>query len=262
MGNERKFFGPDGAEEGLKLLERIAEHSTDYQLLFGLSEKQLGTLAEDHVVKNNRLTPSRQLETVENGEFVPIMQAGMVDKRPRLATDRDWRTTQSFIASQLWTHPREAFQIYWTFSKRNDVKDAARYSFCTTYFPHTSREYFQERAELMAIRTVESVLAGRKEGRGCRTTVLTVSNDVFNLVAGRLKELLDEKALHQLSTEESMIERRDRAEKLCRKVIDVTPLLMFVYVGAPLLLLQQVYLAMTHLGAFKAFEEPAEEARD
>merc|ERR1740123_2101757 len=53
--NEGKFFGQDGAEEALKLLERIAEHGpqgSEYNLLLGLSDRDLAQLEADHKVKN------------------------------------------------------------------------------------------------------------------------------------------------------------------------------------------------------------------
>jgi hypothetical protein len=245
--NERKFFGPDGAEEALKLLERVADHDPGYRLLLGLNEKQLEEIEQDHKVKHRKLTPSRELEGVLNAEFVPIVQAGMVDQRPRLAIDRPWRISQSHIAQQLWKHPREALNVYWSFWQRDQIKDAHRFEFCMHYFPVAAGEYFYERADLFAIRVVVKVIAQRLQGKG-GTTVLVVGNEMFQPVTERLKARLDDAAGDRLVSPEYSTELQSRAQLLCTRVMDLTPALAFVYFGIPLLILQQVYLIIKNCG--------------
>ncbi|OLP93183.1 Retrovirus-related Pol polyprotein from type-2 retrotransposable element R2DM [Symbiodinium microadriaticum] len=52
--NEGKFFGQDGAEEALKMVERIADHSPKYTLLFGIPERRYENLEQDHRTKDGR----------------------------------------------------------------------------------------------------------------------------------------------------------------------------------------------------------------
>lgn len=244
--NQGKFFGQDGAEEGLKLLERIAEHNSKYTLLFGLSDRELAELEDEYRVKDGRLTPSRDLHLVRNGEVVPMVQAGLVDKNPRRAIGRSIKTTQGHVAWRLWRNPREMIRIYWTFWKRKGHKDAARFRFWSQHMPLASHVYFVESAELIAIRAVEHLLAQRNQGKG-GSTVLTVSNEIFVSVNDRLKYWIEEVGMDKLSTPEYAKTLRDTAADLSRDVPDMVPLLVAFYGGMPLLLLLQVYLSAEYL---------------
>jgi len=245
--NEGKFFGQDSAEEGLKLLERIAEHGPTYQLLFSLSERELNQIEAENKVANNRLTPSRDLEGDRNSEFIPIVQAGMVDKRPRRHLGRILRTTQSHVAWLLWKHPREAVKLYWAYRRRKDYKDAACQRFWSEHFPISASAYFDERAELVAIRAVEQLAVVHAQGRSGAepaTSVLVVGNDIFRLVCTHLSPMLDEEAHVKLGDAAFSRNLRDRASELCLDVPDLTPLLVFVYLGLPLLAIQFTYLGL------------------
>jgi len=244
--NKRKFFGQDGAEEGLKLLERIAEHNAEYQLLFGLTEKELAEIEAEYKVKHRKLTPSRELEGVNHCEVIPIVQAGMVDNRPRRALDRELRITQSHVAWLLWQHPREAvkgYLAYWQLSKH---VDAERCRFWSEQFPICANAYFEERAELVAIRAVETLIIERVQGRK-GTTVLIVNNELFGLVQERLKMILDVDAPEKLGASDFRKALRDRGNELCLLVLDLTPVLLGIYVGLPLLLLHQGALFIEYL---------------
>lgn len=241
--NEGKFFGQDGAEEGLKLLERIAQHGPQYQLLFGLSERELNELEADHKVTNQRLTPSRELEGKRHGEVVPIMQAGMVDKRPRRALGRLLRTTQSHVTWMLWRHPKEAVQLYWAVWKRKEYKDAAARSFWSQHVPMAAQAYFGESGILIAIRATELLVASYNKGKE-GTWVLVVSNQLFEPITAQLRLLLDDSAPERFTTIEFTKVLRQQATDLCLDVPDLTPVLVFVYLGLPILTLQFVLLAL------------------
>eukprot|EP00747_Dinoflagellata_sp_TGD_P163680 gnl/TRDRNA2_/TRDRNA2_182622_c0_seq1.p1 gnl/TRDRNA2_/TRDRNA2_182622_c0~~gnl/TRDRNA2_/TRDRNA2_182622_c0_seq1.p1 ORF type:complete len:349 (+),score=57.39 gnl/TRDRNA2_/TRDRNA2_182622_c0_seq1:73-1047(+) len=241
--NEGKFFGPDGSEEALKLVEQVAEHDPEYELLFSLTEKELTALQEDHDIGiNRRLTPSRDLEGEKLGEFVPVMQAGMADNRPRRALGRALRTSHARVAWQLWQRPREAVQIYWMFWRRKEYKDGAKYKFALKHLPVASHYYFVERAELVAVRSVEHLLINHVQGKG-GTTVLTVSNDIYDLVAERLRLILDEDVADKFGSMDFSRTLKERAMELTRDMVDMTPVLIFVYIGIPLLIGHQIYLA-------------------
>lgn len=239
--NKGKFFGQDGAEEGLKLLERVAEHNPDYHLLFGLNEKAFSELEEAHKVQSGRLTPSRDLVLVEHGEVVPIMQAGVVDKRPRRAIGRAVRTSQSWVALWLWRNPREAVKLYWLYWRRKDYKDAAAFKFWSEQMPVCSKRYFGDLAEIITVRTVEHLIAERRNGRR-GTTVLTVSNEVFALVAERCGHYLGQDPAEKLADPDFSEDLKAKAAEACRDIPDVSPFLVLIYLGFPLLVVHQVFL--------------------
>jgi len=241
--NEGKFFGQDSAEEALKLLERIAEHGSTYNLLFSLTERQLSELEEDHKVKNQRLTPSRELEGKRCCEFVPIMQAGMVDKCSRRALGRLLRTTQGHVAWRLWRTPREAIQLYWAYWRRKEYKNEAMRKFWMRVAPAAAYTYFEEGSELMAIRAVELLAAAHGQGKGS-TWVFVVNNEFFEPVARRIGLFLDESAPQKLGSSDFSKELRDRASELCTDVPDLTPLLLFVYLGLPIIVLQSCFFGL------------------
>lgn len=240
--NSGKFFGQDGAEEGLKLLERVAEHHPDYHLLFGLNEKEFALLESEHQVKGGRLTPSRDLATVKDGEVVPIMQAGVVDKRPRHALGRSLKTTQGHVAWRLWRNPREAIRLYTLFWKRNQHKDTARFKFWSENMPLASHVYFGESSELIAVRTTEHIIAERRKGKP-GSTVLTVKNEVFASVVERCRHYLsEEEQVAQLDDHKFSEGLKEKAMALCKDVPEMTPLLVLIYIGFPLLAIHQVML--------------------
>jgi len=243
--NEGKFFGQDSAEEGLKLLEHVANNSPEYTLLFGLSERDMGILEEDYKVVKGRLTPSREIEGKRFCEHVPIMQAGMVDKRPRRGIGRSIKTTQNHVAWQLWKKPLEAVKIYWAYWRRKHYKDAASRKFWAQHFPASSYCYFEEQAHLIAIRATEHIAASRKQGPSS-STVLAVNNEIYDLVVDRLGELIDKDAPDKLGSQDFSRNLRDNATELCADVPDLTPLLIFVYLVAPLLSAQFVYMGIAY----------------
>jgi len=243
--NENKFFGQDGAEEGLKLLERVVEHHQEYDLLFGITEKALADMEVGHPVeKNKKLTASRELEAVRNGEMIPLMQASMVDKFKRRAIDRPLKTTQSHIAHLLWKFPRETIKLGWAYWHRKDHKDASRHKFWSQHFPLCSTAYFDERAEIISIRAVEHIV-GRQSQEWKGAIILVVNNEIFSLVNKQLSLMLADEG-RQLSSPAFMETLRGEAVHLCADVIDLTPVLIFVYVGIPLITLHFTYLAIEY----------------
>lgn len=235
--NEGKFFGQDSAEEALKLVEHVATASPEYTLLFGISEHDIADIESEYKVKNGRLTPSRELEGKPFCEHVPIVQAGMVDKRPRRAVGRFYRTTQSHISWLLWRNPREAVNVYWAYWRRKQYKDMEKRKFWSKIFPESATAFFEERAELIAIRATEHVAALRaQESRS--STVLVVNNDIYDLVLQHLSETLGKDAVEKLNTQKFSRKLRERAGDLCQDIIDLWPLLFFTYFMVPLCVLQ------------------------
>jgi len=244
--NEGKFFGQDSCEEALKLLERIHDHhGSSYQLLFGLRDRELIEIENDHKVKNQRLTPSRDLERARNSEFIPVAQAGMVDKCPRRALGRDLKITQSHVSWQLWKHPRECVKLYWAFWQRKRHKNAACRSFWSQHFPISAYPYFDECAELIAIRAVEQLVGSQRQGK-TGTFVLVVRNELYELIVDRIGLILDG-APEKLHTSDFSRHMRDRATDLCAEIPDLQPLLVFVYGAIPLLVLQYVALGVEQM---------------
>ncbi|CAL1134683.1 unnamed protein product [Cladocopium goreaui] len=255
--NEGKFFGQDSAEETLKLVERVAQHSPEYTLLFGISDRRLAELEQDNKVKQGRLTPSRDLEGRLHCEMVPVLQAGMVDKRPRKHVGRSVFTDQVHVAWLLWKNPQEARKVYWAFWRQRHYKDAEARSFWAKHFPVSSYGYFEERAHIIAIRATEHMMALRKQfdvggtaessspeptkpdnKEMNNSTVLVVNNDIYDLVVQHLNDFLGKDAPENFNSQEFARKLRDTAEELCQDIIDLTPLLVFVYVILPLLIFQ------------------------
>jgi hypothetical protein len=248
--NRGKFFGQDGAEEGLKLLERVADHSPEYSLLFGLTEQDLDTLEEEYVVQGSRLTPSRELVAVRNGEFVPMVQAAMVDKRPRQALARPLRTTQGHVAWRLWKNPSECLRLFKLVRRRKEFKDAALYKFWSENLPLASQVYFAETADLIAIRTVEHLIANRQNGvGGC--TILIVNSELFGVLVERLKSYVADDATLQIGDPKLSEQLQKHAMDLTKDVPDMTPLLVLIYLGIPLLALHQLALFCEYLYTFR-----------
>lgn len=243
--NEGKFYGPDGSEEALKLLEQIVEHTPQYNLLFGLDEVALGMIKEDHKV-TRKLTPSRNLESHLNCEFIPIVQAGMIDKRPLHAVDRSHAITQGRVSSYLWKNWHEIPNLFPAIWRRKEFKDVKKREFYTKLFPNTVVTNYDERAEFIALRTLE-FLINERNSKGTGTTVLTVPNDLFSIVAKRLRELLgDDPAgtLGDLKFEEAL---REGTGVLSKEVPDVTPIFITLAVMVPILLIANIYFAVTRI---------------
>jgi len=245
--NEKKFFGQDGAEEALKLLERIAEQQgARYNLLFSLTERQYAEMEDDNKIKNQRLTPSRDLEHRRNCEFIPIMQAGMIDKCGRRPLGRILRCTQGHVAWQMWNNPREAVKLYWAYWRRKEFKNAAQREFWMKHFPVSAHAYFEEHAELAVIRTAELMTAAHNQGKS-NTWVLVVGNQFYQPMTERLNLLLDESATEKMGSADFSRHLRDRATELVAEVPDLTALLIFIYAGFPILLVQTILLGIDRL---------------
>jgi hypothetical protein len=247
--NQGKFFGQDGAEEGLKLLERISEHDSQYTLLFGLSQKDLDYLEDEHEVEGGRLTPSRQLAHKLHGEFVPMMQAAKIDKRSRIALSRPLKTTQGHTAWRLWKNPREAVRLYRLYWHRNTYNDVAKYKFWSEKLPSASHVFFAETAEVIVIRTLEQIIADRKKGIAS-SIVLTLRNEHFPVVAERLKHYLAEDAAWSLDDPNTPQKLQMHAANLIKDVPDVTCLLVLFYLGVPLAALHQMAFLCAYLSTF------------
>lgn len=243
--NEGKFFGQDGVEEGLKLIERVAEHDPNYQLLFSISERDLKDIEEQYPVKDKRLTPCRELESERNCEFISFVQAGVLDQRPRRALGRSLRTTQHHVAFQLWGNSREAIKV-WRYGYlryvRERYKDAERYKFWISRFPAAGSAFFNDRAEVIAIRLLEHTLAEHSRGQH-GTQIVIVSNDLYGLVVNHLRALLGDDAKAKYGDTDFSKTLRERATYLCRELPDLTPFLVFVYAGLPMVVLHFFYLA-------------------
>lgn len=243
--NSGKFFGQDSAEEGLKLLERVAEHNAKYNVLVDLTTRELSDIETENAVKKGRLTPSRELEGFRNCEFIPILQASMVDGRPRAALGRSLQVDQAAVTTVLWKTPREALNLYWAFWQRKNKKDAARRKFCQQHFPKAASAYFEERAETVAIRATEQMaLTYQKGWKG--TSVLVVSNELYEPVVQHLRLLLDAKSSERFGSDDFVNHLRERATVLLQEKRDATALLVVAYLGMPFLLAQFVYLSIEY----------------
>ncbi|CAK8985261.1 unnamed protein product [Durusdinium trenchii] len=239
-------FRQDSAEEALKLLERVAQNNPEYTLLFGVSQERLAEMERENKVKQGRLTPSRDLEGRKHCEMIPVMQAGMVDKRPRTPVGRHVYTDQVHVAWMLWKTPQEARKMYWLFWKRHAYKDAEARRFWSKHLPASAYCYFEERAHVIAIRTTEHIMALRKQEKG-NSTVLVVNNDIYDLVLKYLNDFLDKGAPEKLHSQEFARQLRETQEQLLQDaVIDLTPVLAFVYVILPLLIFQFFFNAGQH----------------
>lgn len=246
--NSGKFYGKDGAEEGLKLLERITEHGQKFSLLFSLTERELQEIEEDHKVdpRRGKITPSRDLEGQRNCEMVPLVQAGMADKASRRALFRSVRTTQSRVTWALWKTPRECLTMYWAYWRRNQYKDVERRAFASLHFPVASHMYYGEISELVAIRATEHMVIEHVQGNQ-GATLLVVQSELFDPVVARLKATFDEDGAKKIKDAKFSAHLRERAAELTREFPDLTALLVFVYLGVPMLLTQQAYLLIEYL---------------
>jgi len=244
--NEGKFFGQDGAEEGLKLLERIAGHNQSYELLLGMTDKELKEIEKEHTVKDKRLTPSRDLEGKRNCEFIPLIQAATVDKCKRRPVGRSKKATQVHTAAALFQNYGECVKLYWLFWRRKEHRDAAQWRFWSRQLPRSSRVYFDEWAELVAIRATEQLAALRAKGQG-DVVVLAVKSNFYGCVVEELGRLLNQDAKQLLNTPEFSHRLRIRAAELSRDMIDVSALLVFIYLGLPWLALHGSYLLLDNL---------------
>jgi len=244
--NEKKFFGKDSSEEGLKLLERIAEHDSRYHLLLGLPPLTLEHLHKTYPVKNGRLSSSRTLEADLYGELIPLLQASALDERPKFALDRPKRTTAERILLKLTTMPREGLRVYWAWFKRNKYKDAASYEFWHKNFPVCSEAGFEQRAEHIALKALQHIVDQRAKGHSS-SALLVVNNDIYALVAAVLrKELAVDAAL---DSSERTSQRTAQLQELTGEKFPLQPLVFhvaFIYFGLPALLLGNVLVLVEY----------------
>merc|ERR1712083_368712 len=84
-----------------------------------------------------------------------------------------------------------------------------------------------------------AVIRGEKKAGA---VVLIVGNDVFEIINNRLGSLLGDEAADRVASPEFSQELREGATSLCIEVPDLTTLLIFVYVGLPMLTIQFLYL--------------------
>merc|ERR1711879_1124449 len=105
---------------------------------------------------------------------------------------RPIRTTQGHVCWQLWKHPFEAVHLYWAYWRRKDYKDAACQRFWSQHFPICASAYFDENAELIAIRSVEHMAASVGQGKSGsgHSMILVIGNDIFSLVCDHLRRTL------------------------------------------------------------------------
>merc|ERR1711924_19407 len=138
-------------------------------------------------------------------------------------------------------------QLYWLWRRRKDYKDASRFKFWSQHVPLASFVYFGEAAEIICIRTVESLIADRLQGKG-GSIVLIVRNELFGSVVERLRHYLaDENAALELQNPDFSRQLREHATALCQDVPDLTPLLVLIYLGLPILALHQSMLICEYL---------------
>jgi len=253
--NEGKFFGQDGSEEALKLLERIVENQgANYNLLFSLTEREWKEMEADHPSKQGKLTPSRTLEGTRNCEFVPVMQAGQIDKCGRRALGRLLKTTQNHVAWQLFKHPRECIKLWWLFWRRKEYKNAALREFWMKNMPTCAYTYYEEYAELVVIRTVELMMGAHNQGKA-QNWVLVTSNEFYSPIVERLTKILDEEASEKFQSKDFPRHLRERATELCIDVPDLVPVLVFIYLGLPLLGLQTLVFIIENLWEWSGVED-------
>eukprot|EP00403_Amphidinium_massartii_P043959 CAMPEP_0178438624 /NCGR_PEP_ID=MMETSP0689_2-20121128/35695_1 /TAXON_ID=160604 /ORGANISM="Amphidinium massartii, Strain CS-259" /LENGTH=314 /DNA_ID=CAMNT_0020061045 /DNA_START=35 /DNA_END=975 /DNA_ORIENTATION=+ len=246
--NEKKFFGRDSSEEGLKLLERIAEHDAQYTLLLGISPALLKHVEANHAVKDRRLTSSRKLEKEEGGELIPLIQASSIDSRPKVALDRPRKITGERLCQRLCYTPSEGRHIYWAWFSMRQYRDAAKYEFWHKYFPTVSLPYFEQRAEHIALKAIEHLATQRAKGRE-GSALLVVGNDLYALVAEVLKKELTGDPSDALSSKELAKYRQERLLDLDTERHQIEPLLvhtMFIYVVVPGLIFLQLVVAANH----------------
>mmetsp|Transcript_58374 Transcript_58374/g.107757 ORF Transcript_58374/g.107757 Transcript_58374/m.107757 type:complete len:319 (+) Transcript_58374:115-1071(+) len=242
--NEKKFFGKDSSEEGLKLLERIAEHDSKYHLLLGVPPLTLEHVTKNHLVKDRRLTSSRKLEAEVYGEMIPLLQASMLDSRPRFALDRPKRITAERLALELSKLPREGARVYWAWFKRNTHKDAMMYEFWSKHFPVCSEAYFNQRAEHIALSALEHIVETRAKGHS-GSALLVVNNDIYALVTEVLQRELAADA--KLDSSDCKTRRQKKLKELSEERFEgregqLVFHVLFIYVGIPGLVLVNLQL--------------------
>jgi len=237
--DRNKFFGQDAAEEGLKLLERLVEQDPHYHLVFGLTNASLSQIQDTHHPNNRRLTPSRELENKVHGEFVPLVQAGIIDERPRTAVARDNSLRSNRTCWELLMRPREAVHAYWALWQWKKHVNAQGREFWLRHFPAAANAYFNESAEAIAIQAVDYVANRYRTGKS-GSTVLFVNNDVFAPCVEHLERYLGgspQEVVARVNDENLKRELQARADMI-RTVMTAHPspfaYLLFIYAGIPL----------------------------
>jgi len=237
--DSQKFFGQHGSEEGLKLLERVVTRDEAYDVLVGLSERDMTVIKRDFEVKDNKLTPTRELEKENHAEFIPIIQAAMMDKRSIIPISRLIEITQANIGGYLWSRPRECLNLYPALWRRRKVKhDAIKIRELWTQFtPAAAYAYYGEVPEIVSARAATHLSNRANDARGkLGVSVLVVDRGIFDPIVERLKLILDGKSAQDIASAEFARPLRERAEVLCREPgIDLCPLIAFIYAGLPFL---------------------------
>lgn len=141
------FYGPDGSEAALNSLKKH-----DGRLFVGLPKDE--TLGAHPPEGHQRLQPIKEIEKFNWGEFYPPIQAAVIEKRDVVALDRKFGINMTRVSHVALTHPLEALKTYKHIGLRSYHKmkkdDDLRAHFQLN-FPHCSKVFFEERAELIAV---------------------------------------------------------------------------------------------------------------
>ncbi|CAD7951091.1 unnamed protein product [Amoebophrya sp. A120] len=166
----RKFFGKDGAEEGLRLFDQLKTKfaiQRKIHLLIGLEKWQLQKFLDEskkgeirhrrnvqHLREWRHLFQSNYSSFKHKPEFLPLYQVALLEKYPISAIDFEESMFYDSLSRASFAFPVEA--IYWFFYERlilstnlftnNDLYRALM----LRRVPNLAKIYFYERAHYMA----------------------------------------------------------------------------------------------------------------
>eukprot|EP00397_Hematodinium_sp_SG-2012_P062570 GEMP01084728.1.p1 GENE.GEMP01084728.1~~GEMP01084728.1.p1 ORF type:complete len:255 (+),score=41.97 GEMP01084728.1:185-949(+) len=211
------FYGPDGSETALSVLRH-----TDGPLYVGLPEYEVSGMHPPET--NRRIQPIKEIEKMDHREFIPPVQASVLEKRKVRALDRQVSVTVARVAMEGLKAPLESIKIWKHvgFKSYHKLKkdDAFRAHF-QLHFPRMSHVYFNERAELISVSLLLDV--------GEEDTVVVVPLSLYPLVEEYIRRHRDSTTAELSKIKENLMHNPGHTESI----------VALLYVGIPLLILNQ-----------------------
>eukprot|EP00397_Hematodinium_sp_SG-2012_P063225 GEMP01086928.1.p1 GENE.GEMP01086928.1~~GEMP01086928.1.p1 ORF type:complete len:245 (+),score=41.00 GEMP01086928.1:185-919(+) len=201
------FYGPDGSETALSVLRH-----TDGPLYVGLPEYEVSGMHPPET--NRRIQPIKEIEKMDHREFIPPVQASVLEKRKVRALDRQVSVTVARVAMEGLKAPLESIKVILCIFQPVLLR-------LNMAWRRPLTEYFNERAELISVSLLLDV--------GEEDTVVVVPLSLYPLVEEYIRRHRDSTTAELSKIKENLMHNPGHTESI----------VALLYVGIPLLILNQ-----------------------
>lgn len=210
---ERQFYGEDGSETALNMLK-----NTEGPLYVGIPDEEIQYVQPPKDAR--RIQPIKEIEHVAYSEFIPPIQAAILEKRTVKGVDRRASLTVACVAMETFFAPREAMKVWkhiFINSEHKMKKDDAFRAHFQLHFPHISRAYLDDRAELMAVSMLLDV--------GEQEAVLVVPLSLYPLVEEYIGRHKNSSTAELTARKEALVESPGSPEMIATILFILCPLI-------------------------------------